>query len=87
MTMLTDWDYRDVQSFDALEKIWQVEQHVDPYEATDKYSHSLSGQLDLPMNLLDKKQSAFFKHHYRSNWHNQGVMIREIDVIRQQEGW
>jgi hypothetical protein len=87
MTMLTDWDYRDVQSFDALEKIWQVERHVDPYEATDTYSQSLSGQLDLPMSLLDKKQSAFFKHHYRSNWHNQGIMIREIDVIRRQEGW
>lgn len=25
--------------------------------------------------------------HYRSNWHNQGVMVREIDVIRKQEGW
>ena len=87
MTMLTDWDYRDVQSFDALEKIWQVERHVDPYEATDTYSQSLSNQLDLPMSLLDKKQSAFFKHHYRSNWHNQGIMVREIDVIRRQEGW
>jgi hypothetical protein len=25
--------------------------------------------------------------HYRSNWHNQGVMVREIDIIRKQEGW
>jgi hypothetical protein len=32
-------------------------------------------------------ESAFFKQHYRSNWHNQGVMVREIDVIRTQEGW
>lgn len=87
MTMLTDWDYREVQSFDALDKIWEIERHVDPYEATDTYSKSLNDQLDLPMNQLDKKQSEFFKYHYRSNWHNQGVMIREIDIIRKQEGW
>jgi hypothetical protein len=39
------------------------------------------------MSVMMPEQSQFFKHHYRSNWHNQGVMTREIDVIRQQEGW
>jgi hypothetical protein len=39
------------------------------------------------MIALDETQSRFFKHHYRSNWHNLGVMVREIDVIRKQEGW
>jgi hypothetical protein len=37
--------------------------------------------------MLNQQQSEFFKHHYRGNWHNQGVMVREIDVIRKQEGW
>ena len=87
MTMLSDWDYREVQWFDALEQIWK---DVGPAEAADvaqQYAGSLAQQLDLPMNDLDANASAFFKHHYRSNWHNQGIMIREIDVIRRQEGW
>jgi hypothetical protein len=87
MTMLGDWDYRNVQSFDALERLWEAEQFVDPYEAAETYAKSLYTQLDLAMNLLSPKQSKFFKHHYRSNWCNQGIMIREIDVIRRQEGW
>lgn len=27
------------------------------------------------------------KQHYRSNCHNQDVMVREIDMIRSQKGW
>jgi len=87
MTMLTDWDYREVQSFDALETLWDTEQHVDPYEAADIHARPLATQLDLPMARLSPEQSQFFKQHYRSNWSNQGAMVREIDVIRQQEGW
>ena len=87
MTMLGDWDYKQVQWFDALEQLWSVEQYVDPYEAAETYAKSLHTQLDLPMNILSTDQSKFFKHHYRSNWSNQGVMVREIDVIRRQEGW
>jgi hypothetical protein len=60
---------------------------VDPYEAADTYARSLSTQLDLPMARLNPEQSQFFKHHYRSNWNNHGIMTREIDVIRRQEGW
>jgi hypothetical protein len=47
----------------------------------------LARQLGLPMNIYTPVQSKFFKHHYRSNWHNQTIMTREIDVIRSQEGW
>jgi hypothetical protein len=86
-TMLSDWDHREVQCFDALEQLWSVEQYVDPYQATETYAKSLHVQLDLPMNILSPDQSRFFKHHYRSNWSNQGVMVREIDIIRKQEGW
>jgi hypothetical protein len=85
--MLTDWDYREVQSFDALEEIWNSVNGVDPAELIQKYETSLKQQLDLPMAIMMPDQSAFFKHHYRSNWSNRGVMTREIDVIRKAEGW
>lgn len=86
-TMLTDWDYREVQSFDALDQIWESIRGVDSAELIVRYQKLLHTQLDLPMNTLLHNESKFFKHHYRSNWHNRGVMTREIDVIRQQEGW
>ena len=87
MTMLSDWEYRDVQSFDALDKLWETTFVNDPAEVIQRYQEQLTTQLDLPMNVLMPAESKFFKHHYRSNWHNRGVMVREIDVIRQQEGW
>lgn len=87
MTMLSDWDYREVQWFDALEELWKTVADFDPAETVEQYSGSLQQQLDLPVISLTSSQSQFFKHHYRSNWHNRGVMMREIDVIRRQEGW
>jgi hypothetical protein len=86
-TMLTDWDYREVQSFDALEEIWSSINGVDPAELIQRHETPLKQQLDLPTAIMMPDQSAFFKHHYRSNWSNIGVMTREIDVIRQQEKW
>jgi hypothetical protein len=87
MTMLTDWDYRQVQSFDALEELWSTVAEQDPELLANRVAEDLSTQLDLPVMSMFAEQSCFFKRHYRSNWHNQGVMVREIDVIRQQEGW
>lgn len=87
MTMLTDWDYCQVQSFDALEELWSTVATQDPELLANRLAEDLATQLDLPMMTMFAEQSRFFKHHYRSNWHNQGVMTREIDVIRQQEGW
>jgi hypothetical protein len=86
-TMLTDWDYHQVQSFDALEELWKSVQSADPAEIIVQYEDCLKTQLDLAMNVLMPAQSQFFKKHYQRNWHNQGVMVREIDVIRNQEGW
>jgi hypothetical protein len=86
-TMLTDWDHREVQSFDALAQIWESIRGVDSAELIVRYQKQLQTQLALPMNVLMHGESTFFKHHYRSNWHNRGIMTREIDVIRQQEGW
>lgn len=87
MTMLTDWDYREVQWFDALEDLWSKAQTLGFDSIITAHEDALRTQLDLPMCQMTAEQSKFFKHHYRSNWHNQGVMVREIDVIRKQEGW
>lgn len=82
--MCTDWDYREVQDFDALRDMWHPG-FVN--EIIEEYEQPLRDQLGLPMCLLTPQQSRFFKQHYRSDWRNIGVMVREIDVIRQQEGW
>jgi hypothetical protein len=87
MTMLTNWDYRLVQDFDALAELWETVKDSQPRLLSNQLGPELGTQLDLPMAILEAEQSAFFKYHYRSNWHNQGVMVREIDVIRRIEGW
>jgi hypothetical protein len=81
------WDYRQVQSFDALEELWATVQDSNPEMLAGRVAEDLATQLDLPMTTMLGPESKFFKHHYRSNWHNQGVMVKEIDVIRSQEGW
>jgi hypothetical protein len=87
MTMLTAWDYKLVQDFSALAELWSTVKDSQPRLLSNQLGPELGTQLDLPMAILESEQSSFFKYHYRSNWHNRGVMTREIDVIRQQEGW
>lgn len=87
MTMLTNWDHTQVQGFDALAELWRTVESSDPRLLAGRVAEDLDQQLDLPMAMLEAEQSKFFKHHYRSNWHNEGIMVREIDVIRAQEGW
>jgi hypothetical protein len=87
MTMLTNWDHTQVQNFDALAELWTTVESSDPRLLAGRVAEDLDQQLDLPMAMLEAEQSKFFKHHYRSNWHNEGIMVREIDVIRKQEGW
>jgi hypothetical protein len=83
MTMLTNWDYLQVQNFDALAELWKTVEHDQPEHVSNNIANELHTQLDLPMHMLTVEASNFFKHHYRSNWHNRGVMIREVDVIQQ----
>ena len=87
MTMLTEWDYKQVQDFDALAELWKTVESTEPELLAGRVAEDLNTQLNLPMTVLDHTASAFFKHHYRSNWHNLGIMVKEIDVIRNQEGW
>jgi hypothetical protein len=87
MTMLTSWDHTQVQDFDALAELWSTVENSQPRILSNQLGPELGAQLDLPMAILEAEQSAFFKHHYRGNWQNRGIMTREIDIIRQQEGW
>lgn len=87
MTMLTNWDYLQVQNFEALAELFKTVENDQPEIIANRLADDLATQLDLPMHMLTAEASRFFKHHYRSNWHNQGIMVREIDVIRAQEGW
>jgi hypothetical protein len=87
MTMLTEWDYKAVQNFSALEELWETVKTSDPELLAGRVAEELVAQLDLPINRIGEQESKFFKHHYKSNWHNQGIMVREIDIIRSQEGW
>lgn len=81
------WHYKDVQNFDALAELWDNIKTTAPRDIIEFHHFELEQQLDLPMTVLSPDESKFFKHHYRSNWANRGPMVREIDVIRQQEGW
>jgi hypothetical protein len=88
MTMITpQWDHRVVQNFAELKKLWDTVKEHDPELVAGRVAEDLTTQLDLPINMMQENESAFFKQHYRSNWHNRGVMVREMDVIRRQEGW
>ena len=87
MTMLTNWNYKNVQNFDKLAELWTTVESRHPREVIGSVSEELSTSLDLPMADFSDSASAFFKQHYRSDWTNRGIMVREIDVIRQIEGW
>ena len=87
MTMLTDWDYTKVQWFDDIEEVWQKNEHTMDLFGMTQISDTLSTKLGLPMCTLTPDQSKFFKRHYNSDKHNLGPLVREMDVIRQIEGW
>ncbi len=88
LTMLTDWNYKEVQSFTALAEIYnkQVTHNAIDFQLAN-YGRELNVQLTMPIVIPCEHNSAFFKHHYLSNWNNKGIMVKEIDVIREQEGW
>jgi hypothetical protein len=87
MTMLTNVDYVMVQDFERLRELWDTVRDSDPRLLANRVAEELGTALDLPLAMLEAEQSRFFKHHYRSNFANLGIMTREMDVIRRQEGW
>jgi len=84
MTMLTDWDFREVQWFDNLERIWNDDKLIFPRE---DYGDILRHRLNMPIVDMDADQSKFFKHHYAAGHKNLEMMTTEISVIRRVEGW
>jgi len=87
MTMLDNWDYKLVQDFTELEKLWETVKDNDPAEQNVTLETALTKRLGLPVVTFDAEQSKFFKHHYGSSLRNAEVMTTEISVIRKQEGW
>lgn len=87
LTMLQDWDYRKVQDFDELKKLWDQYSDAVMDTGTFQVTRDLKTRLGLPIVELDAEQSAFFKHHYAQSHRNLGASISEIDVIRHIEGW
>ncbi len=87
MTMLTDWDHQLVQDFDILNELWDEHKHKDPHLDGAWLGDDLRFKLNLPTCILDKAQSKFFKRHTNKDKKNLGPLVKEIDIIRQQEGW
>lgn len=87
MTMLTDWDHSNVQWFDNYLEMWDKVKNEDPLELSESYGVELSTKLGLPMCAYDSQQSKFFKRHYGADKYNRGLLVKEMDVVRQIEGW
>ena len=86
-TMLTDWDHKDVQDFSKLEEIYNQHKDKDPHYSGSFFGDALSDKLNLPMCVLSSEQSKFFKRHMNKDKKNLGPLVKEIDIIRKQEGW
>lgn len=86
MTMLRDWDYRQVQDFEHLAFLWDSFSKDDEL-ACNNVGSTLRTRLGLPIVELDAEQSLFFKNHYKTAHKNMGTTLTEIDVIRKVEGW
>lgn len=76
LTMLKDdWNYKEVQDFASLAKLWEV------YKDKDQFMHNIDDQLKnrlgLPIVDMDAAHSKFFKHHYRAGYKDPGVMARD----------
>jgi hypothetical protein len=77
MTMLNkEWDYRQVQDFDALAELWKEFENDTPDHCTS-IGNQLRQKLSLPIVDMAPEESRFFKHHYKSVFRNRGVMERE----------
>jgi len=87
MTLLTDWNAQNVQWFDNYIEMWEQYGHRDPNIEAEGIGQVLKDKLGLPICTLDSEQSKFFKRHLNANRYNRGPLVREMDVIREIEGW
>jgi hypothetical protein len=77
LTMLTNWDYTQVQNFDALENLWAQYKNNKP----ENLEIILQNRLDLPIVEYSPEQSKFFKHHYKNWFKNLGVSLTEAAAL------
>jgi hypothetical protein len=87
MTLLTDWDYKEVMWFDHYPTLWESHKNGDPMMGSEMLGDELANRLGLPMCTLSPDQSKFFKRHYNNDKYNEGPLVKEMDVIRRIEGW
>ena len=87
MTMLTEWEHTNVQWFDNYTVLWEEHEHRDPECEANLIGEAISDKLGLPMCIHSNEQSKFFKRHYTTNFKNKGLLVTEMDVIRNIEGW
>jgi hypothetical protein len=76
MIMLEGWDYRQVQDFDVLAKLWDSFKQDGPDQCRS-VGDILRTRLGMPIVDMDQDESRFFKHHYKSQFKNRGPMVRE----------
>ena len=76
MTMIEGWNHRDVQDFDVLSRLWKSFSQDGPDQCAS-VGETLRTRLGLPIVDMDPDESKFFKHHYKSQFKNQGQMTRE----------
>ena len=77
LTMLQDWDYTLVQDFDELKKLYDYYGDCIMDTGTFKVTEQLQTRLGLPIMNLTAEQSKFFKHHYKAQFKNKGIMVYE----------
>lgn len=85
--MLNDsWDHTEVRDFAMLDKLW--ERHCnDDEKVAQTVAEDLNRHLGTNIVEFDAKTSRFFKDYISKTWVNRGPMVKEIDIIRQEEGW
>lgn len=82
--MLGEWDHREVQDFDALEKLW--ENHSgDDEQVSRSMAIDLNRYLGTSIVELEADASKFFKDHIAQSWRNRTIMTREWDVIQEED--
>lgn len=86
MMLNESWDHTEVRDFNKLNALWEKHSNDDEKVALE-VADELNRYLGLNIIELDDRQSKFFKDYVSSQWYNRGPMVKEIDVIKEQEGW
>jgi hypothetical protein len=84
--MLNDsWDHTDVRDFKKLDDLWELHQNDDETVARTMATE-LNNYLGTSIVEMEAEHSQFFKNYMTQTWVNRGPMVKESDVIKQEEG-